>query len=321
MSSNIIMPAALYVGGSSIKEFDEEPWEEIERDPRGVLLVWDPPKPNAKYIVGMDASEGITGWSRGTRTDDDYKTDNGVVEVFEIDGAKELLWDEVEEHKQDRRHPGQRTKRIPLIDKHTRQQAVNYRDVQVAEFAAPCDAVEIARIANVVGRLYRGSEEDEAELIWEAFPGCGMLTTQELLRLGYSNLWHWEYITDVAEETNRLGWRSGRESMKILWYRARRHLMQRKAVIRSKWLLDELSGAEIDMNKMRARAAYGMHDDRMWASAFCWWAGHEWTYAEDSKEPVMESEEPLDFQKYAPGLDEDVSYSDWRSTACDGWFD
>lgn len=318
---SIILPAALYVGSSSVKEFDEEPWEEIERDPRGVLLMWDAPKPNAKYIIGMDSSEGITGWTRGTRADDDYKTDNGVVEVFEIDGAKELLWDEEAERKEDRKHPGQRTKRIPLIDKHTRQQAVNYRDVQVAEFAAPCDAVEIARVANIIGRMYRGKEEDEAELIWEAFPGCGMLTTQELLRLGYSNLWHWEYITDVAEETNRLGWRSGRESMKILWYRARRHLMQHKVVVRSKWLLDELAGAEIDLNKMRARAAYGMHDDRLWSSAFCWWAGHEWRYSEDPETQVTDTETPIDFQNYGPGLDDEGTYADWRASATDDWLE
>lgn len=253
---SIILPAALHVGHSSIREFDEEPWSEIEKDPRGVMLMWEPPQKNAKYILGCDASEGITGWSRATRTDDDFKTDNGVVEVFKIDGIRELVWDEKAEAEEDRKQPGKRTARIPLIDKHTRQQGVHYRDLQVAEFAAPCDAVEIARVANVIGRLYRGDEEDEAELIWEAYPGCGMLTTQELLRLGYSNLWHWEYITEQAEETNRLGWRSGRESMKVLWYRSRRHLMQRNVVIRSKWLLDELAGAEIDMAKMRARACF-----------------------------------------------------------------
>ncbi len=149
-----------------------------------------------------------------------------------------------------------------------------------------------------------------------------MLTTQELLRLGYNNLWHWEYITEQAEETNRLGWRSGRESMKILWYRARRHLMQRNVVIRSKWLLNELSGAEIDMNKMRARAAYGMHDDRLWSACFCFWAGHEWQYQEYPQEPVRDSEAPMDYQNYAPGLDDgESSFTQWKSDATADWLD
>ncbi len=318
---SVVFPAAMFVGSSSVREFDEESMDDIMADPRGLLLMWSPPKKGAKYIVGVDSSEGITGWTRGMRTEDDYKTDNGVVEVFEIDGIREPVFDEKAEKAEDTLRPGQRTARIPLIDKHTRQPAMHCRDLQVAEFAAPCDAVEIARVANIIGRVYRGDEEDEAELIWEAYPGCGMLTTQELLRLGYGNLWHWEYITDVAEETNRLGWRSGRESMKILWYRARRHLMQRNVVVRSKWLLDELSGAEIDMNKMRARAAYGMHDDRLWSAAFCWWAGHQWTYAEDSKEPVTEGEPPQDFQRYAPGLGDESYYADWKESATADWFD
>ncbi len=321
-AANIVMPAAFYVGNSSIKEFDEEPWEEIERDPRGVFLIWEPPKKTSKYILGADSSEGITGWSRGTRTDDDYKTDNGVVQVFEVDGARELLWDEKAEKDEDKRNPGQRgNKRIPLIDKHTRQQAVHLRDVQVAEFAAPCDAVELARVANVIGRVYRGTEEDEAELIWEAYPGCGMLMTQELLRIGYSNLWHWEYITDQAEDTNRLGWRSGRESMKLLWYRTRRHLMQRNVIVRSKWLLDEMAGAEIDMNKMRARASYGNHDDRLWSAAFALWAAHDWRYSEDPQDVVTDSPPPCDYQSYAPGLDEEGTYADWRSAATEDWMD
>ncbi len=315
-------PEALHVGKDSIREFTDEPWEEIERDPRGLLLMWERPRPSAKYIIGSDSSEGITGWTRATRTDSDYKVDNGVVEVFHVDGMREPMWDVEAEKQYDYDNPGLRTKRIPLIDKHTKQQKVHCRDVQVAEFAAPCDPVEIARIANVVGRLYRGAEEDEAELIWEAAPGCGILETQELLRLGYQNLWHWEYIDSESEETNRLGWRSGRDSMRLLWTRARRHMMQRNAVIRSRWLLDELAGAEIDMQKMRARAAYGFHDDRLWASCFCFWAGHEWVYQEDPQDAVKESEGPSDYQNYAPGLDDgENSFTQWKSDAVSDWLD
>lgn len=315
-------PAALFVGNDGVREWDEESWGEVERDPRGLLLMWDPPREGAKYIVGMDASEGITGWSRGSRTEDDFKTDNGVIEVFHIDGIREPMWDLKAEKEYDRKNPGVRTERIPDMDPQTKRQRIHYRDVQVAEFAAPCDAVEIARVANVIGRIYRGDEEDAAELIWESWPGCGMLTTQELLRLGYGNLWHWEYISDVAEETNRLGWRSNRESMKLLWYRSRRHLMQRNVVIRSKWLLQEYADAEIDMDKMRARAAYGSHDDRFMAANLCFWAGHSWTYSEDARQPVSETQGPVDFQRFAPVLgDDSPGYADWKESATADWWD
>ncbi len=180
MSENL--PPSLYLpDGSGIREHTEESWEEIERDPRGILFMWEARKRGAKYIIGMDSSEGITGWSRATRTADDYKVDNGVIEVFEIAGQRTPLWKE-----------DANGNKIPDVDPITRQQRIHFRDVQVAEFAAPCDAVEIARIANIIGRIYAQDDEDQAELIWESWPGCGMLTTQELLRLGYGNLWRWE---------------------------------------------------------------------------------------------------------------------------------
>jgi hypothetical protein len=303
-------PQVLHVGNSSIEEYHEESWEDIKRDPRGVLLAWEPPRKNCKYIMGLDSAEGITGWSRGTRTDGDHKTDNGVIEVFRPDGLSEPLF------------VVEGGRKVPDIDPITKRQRVLYRDVQVAEFAAPCDAVEIARVANVIGRIYAGDEEDQCELIWEAWPGCGILVTQELLRLGYGNLWHWEYIDSVAEETNRLGWRSTRESQKILWYRARRHLMNRQALLKSPFLVEEYANAEIDMDKMRARAAYGYHDDRFQAANMCFWAGHRWTYEADSTHEAVRETPLVDFQTYAPTLGDDTtSFADWKERCMSGWED
>lgn len=303
-------PEVLHVSGSSIRPYREESWESIvvSGDPRGLLLMWDPPKKDAKYIMSCDPTQGITGWSRGTRTDGDHKTDNAAVEIFEVDGQRDPIWRTAEDGA-----------RVLDIDPVTKRQRYLYRDVQVAEFAAPCDAVEIARVLNVLGRIYAGEAEDQCELIYEAWPGPGMLTTQELLRLGYGNLWMWEYIDAAAEETNRPGWRSTRESQKLLWYRARRHLMNRQTVIRSRWLLDEYVNAEIDMDKMRARAAYGYHDDRFQAANMAFWAGHSWTYeVERTSEPVTTSV-VTDFQHVAPTLGEFQSYADWRSNATADW--
>ena len=305
----MVFPPALYLpSGSSIHEFDEEPWEDIERDPRGILLMFEPRRSGAKYIMGMDSSEGITGWSRATRQPDDKKIDNGAIEVYEIGAIREPVW-KIENGK-----------KVPEIDKRTRRQKIHFRDVQVAEFRAPCDAVEIARIANIIGRIYHDDDGEPAELIWESWPGCGMLCTQELLRLQYGNLWHWEYISDVAEETDRLGWRSNRESMKLLWYRTRRHLMQENVVIRSKWLRQEYADAVIDYDKMRAMADYGDHDDLMMASNLALWAGNRWTYEmESSQEVATENANPTDFQNYAPGLGDDASWETWKSEQMSGW--
>ena len=300
-------PETLIVGDSSIEQFTEESWDTIKDDPRGILLMWERPKKNAKYVMGLDPSQGITGWSRATKADGDTKTDNGAIEIFEIDGHVELAF-KVED--------GQK---IPDMDQKTGRQRRIYKDVQVAEFAAPCDAVEIARVANVLGRIYAGEEEDQCLLVHEAWPGPGILTTQELLRLGYSNLWTWQFIDSVVEDTNRIGWRSTRESQKLLWFRSRRHLMQRSAVIKSRFLLDELSNAEIDVDKMRARAAYGWHDDRMQASNMAFWAGHAWVYNVERTEVRVSESAETDYQRYAPGLDDYISYKDWKSNATDDW--
>lgn len=305
---NANYPRVLYVGSSSIEQYDEEPIEEIERDPRGLLLCWELPDTKSHYIIGLDSSEGITGWTRGTRTDNDHKTDNGAIEVFKIGAIKELIF-----------KINDLGNEVPIMDPETGKQKCISKDVQVAEFAAPCDAVEIARVVNIIGRIYCGDAEDQCELIWESWPGCGILCTQELLRLNYGNLWHWEYIDSVAEDSNRLGWRSTRESQKLLWQKSRRHLMKEQGVIRSKYLLAEYSNAEIDMDKMRARAAYGFHDDRFQAANMAFWGGNKWTYSQESShEEVRESKE-IDYQRYAPGLDDYVSYTQHKEDLMSDW--
>ena len=302
-------PRVLHVSSSSVEDYRDESWEEIERDPRGVLLMWSAPIKKAHYMMGLDPTEGITGWSRGTRTDGDYKTDNAAIEVFQIDAIKEKLF---------RTEGG---KLVPDIDPITKRQRYVYKDLQVAEFAAPCDAVEIARVANILGRIYAGDEEDQCQLVWEAWPGPGLLTTQELLRLGYGNLWQWEYIDSVVEETNRMGWRSTRESQRLLWYRSRRHYMNEMAIIQSKFLLGELADAEVDADKMRARAAYGMHDDRMQAANMCLWAGHKWCYSVDRTDEAVTESVTTDYQQMAPSFDDFVSYSEWKENATADWYD
>ena len=301
-------PRVLHVSGSSIEDYTSESWEDIDRDPRGLLLMWEPPNKRSKYIMSLDPTEGITGWNRGTRSDNDHKTDNGAIEIFEVDGISEPLF-----------KIGDKGEKIPDIDPVTKRQRKLYRDVQVAEFAAPCDAVEIARVANVLGRIYAGEEDDQCVLIHEAWPGPGVLTTQELIRLNYGNFWMWQYIDSTAEDTNRIGWRSTRESQKLLWYRARRHLMNRGALIRSKYLLDEYANAEIDMDKMRARAAYGYHDDRFQAANMAFWAGHEWTMETDRSNEQVSEVVVTDYQRMAPGLDDYQSFSSWKEEATADW--
>lgn len=294
---------AYYVSGSSLHVSSDSD-ESLRDDPRGIVHLWEEPIQQAKYIMGIDPSYGITGWSRSARTDADRRTDNGAIEIFRLDAIKLPLFD----------------KGIPLIDPATKQQQFVFRDLQVAEYAAPIDAVELARVANVLGRMYAGDAQDQCECILESFPGPGPLTLQELLRLDYMNLWHWEYIADgTAAATRQIGWHASARSTQLLWTRSRRHLMQRRAKILSPALVEEYANAVVDMEKMSAKAAYGFHDDRLRAANLCYWAGHKWASdPERSFEPV--TEKPMqEWQSHAPVLGESISYVDARAAALDGW--
>ena len=296
-------PQALHISGNSIRQSIETD-DDLRADPRGIVWMFEPPVVGAHYIMGCDPTVGITGWNRAIRTENDHRTDNGAIEIFRVDAERKLLY------KKDK---------SPDIDPVTHLQRYIYVDVQAAEFFAPIDAVEVARVANILGRVYAGDAEDQCEFIYEAYPGPGLLTTQELLRLGYTNLWMWEYIDSIAEETSRIGWRSTRETQRLLWFRSRRHLMERRARILSPWLVNEYRTAVNDPEKQRAKAAYGCHDDLMQAANMCFWGGHKWAYdPERTNDPVSESPCP-DPQRTAPVLGEYRSYKDAWADAVGGW--
>lgn len=296
---------SFHVSGNSLITTSESD-ESVYVDPRGLVLMWEEPKPWAKYILSIDPSEGITNWSRGSRQDGDHKTDNGVVEVFRPNAIKLPLFKDGK----------------PLIDKITNQQMFVMRDLQVAEFAAPIDAVEIARVANILGRMYAGEDDDQCECILESYPGPGPLTTQELIRLGYGHLWMWEHFADsVVEETNAIGWHATPRSTRILWTRARRHLMERKAKIMSQWLYEEYKDAVVNMDKMTAAAPYGRHDDRLRAANLCFWAGHAWTQNVESTHEQVTERPISDWQHTAPTLGENRSYREMWAESVDNWSD
>ena len=254
-----------------------------------------------------DPTEGITGWSRGSKREGDYKTDNGVIEVFRPDAIKLPLFKNGN----------------PVINKSSGVQEFVMRDLQVAEFAAPIDPVELSKVANVMGRMYAGEAGDQCEFIYESYPGPGPLMTQELIRLGYGALWLWQYFADsVATDTNSIGWHATPRSTRLLWTRARMHLLQRKAKIMSPWAVEEYANAVVDMARMSARAAYGLHDDRFRACNLAFWAGHAWEMdVERTDEPVTERLD-VDWQHLAPVMGcEAKSYKEAWAAAVDNWSD
>lgn len=292
-----------HISGSNM-HLAAESEEAVLEDPRGLLLMWEEPKGWAKYIMASDPSVGITGWNRGARTNGDHKTDNGVIQVFRPNAIKMPLFKDGK----------------PWIDPVTKVQKFVLRDLQVAEFAAPIDTVELARVANVIGRMYCGDADGMCEFIYESYPGPGPLMTQELIRLGYGNLWMWEYFADsVAAQTSSIGWHATARSTKLLWTRARRHLMNRQVKIMSPFLVEEYANAVSDVQNQTAVGAYGNHDDRMRAANLALWAGHKWELDPEINEETVTASAATDWQHVAPTLDDHGSYRDAWSEAVDRW--
>lgn len=231
-------------------------WE--DRDSRGILWVWEEPRTNANYVIGCDPTIGITGWDRTLRVQDDEKTDNAVIQVI-------------------------------------RKGKTNEPDVQVAEFAAPCDPYELAPILNFIGRMYPGQQEDgQALTCIEVYPGPGLWTQNELVnRFGYINLPPWRYEDGIMPKiTKKFGWFSTRSTRRDLWIRGIRHITSGGIIINSPWLVEEMVKCVQDnFLTLSSRAQWGAHDDRVVSLLIGIWYAHEWSLElspPEADKPVLE---------------------------------
>jgi len=241
-SSSSNFPAMFTVGASG-RLIKMDP-KEFDRDPRGIVWMWEPPARGQTYGIGIDPSFGRTGWSRYSRVKEDRKINNSTIQVVRMGRHEEP-------------------------------------DVQVCEFAAPVDAFEIGQIANILGRVYAGSDDmEQCKVILEVFPGPGKMTARQLLEDGYVNLWRWEYYAEIkAEQAAQFGWHATNQTNRDLWSKASRHIILKGAVVRSPWLL-----AEYEDCRWNADKQYGEnpsdekgHGDRVRAFNLAVWMLNGWS--------------------------------------------
>lgn len=244
-------------------------------DVRGLLLAWEPPRDTMDYSMGVDPTAGVLGWTRATRTDEDYKHDNAAIEVLRVGGYREEVTRDAD---------GKESRSL-----------VKQPDVQVAEWVGPIDAQDLAYIANFVGRLYGGSHEDHQALATiEVYPGPGWLTQREMHdRFGYSRFLPWlqEGRNMLQRDTGKRGWISNQHTRRDLWVRCGGHLKRRKCQLRSKWLVEEMVACTPDnFIALTARAARlgksGLNDDRVVALMLAIWAANEWVIGAEPTEPA-----------------------------------
>ncbi len=255
-------PQPYRIGSSTLLEPMTE--AQLDKDPRGIIWIWEPPRPNATYVLGCDPTVGLVGWDRTLRVADDAKTDNGAIEIIRVTEKK---------------------------------------DYQVAEFAAPIDPEELADVANALGRLYGGADEDGQCLAIVESNNSGLLTIRRMLNdHGYTNHFVWKYLDSaIPKPTHSLGWYATPKSVQLLWVRSSRHILKGNIDIRSPWLVEEMTDAEMDPDKMTAKAIYGRHDDRLRAINLAIWAAHEWSIDVETEK-----------QEVSTGADR----ADWQATDC-----
>lgn len=253
------------------------PANELDLDGRGILWMYEPPRDNATYYIAGDPTVGKTGWNRWLRTDDDIDIDNAALEVLRKGKTQ---------------------------------------DVQVAEFAAPVDAVEFAPILNAIGRLYKGNDEDGmAPMIVEA-TGPGAVTIRELIdRFGYTNQFLWHYYggaiaPKAAGQGNKVGWYSSRSANKDLWMRGTHHIHNQRIKLYSTYLIEEMADCLADSFTLIGEARHGRHDDRVFSLLLAMWMAHGWSTGvsdEQGEARVVQPATVIEAQECDLDLDEAVS--------------
>lgn len=259
----------MYSVGSSGR-FDKMDPTEFDSDPRGIFWMWEPPRRECTYVLGIDVTGGKTNWNRYDRTKEDVKIDNGAIEVI-------------------------------------RMGKMGSADFQVAEYAAPVDPFELGDIANMIGRLYSGTEDDQAKCIIEVHPGPGFGTLQRMLEHGYTNHFRWEYYADSpASQTRGLsfGWHASNRTNRDLWVKASRHINLKNAIVRSPFLAEEYADCRMNVDKGWAENPGG-HDDRVRAFNLAVWCANGWSMnIERTQETIRTTPNTVDWQCTDMALDE-----------------
>lgn len=256
------------VGPVGCEEVPYDP-DDIARE-RGILWLWEEPQSWADYVMGIDPTMGRAGWSRAGCRQTDDEIDNAAIEVFRKGNKRE-----------------------------------GKPDVQVAEWAAPVDAEDLAEVINYIGRLFGGRHEDgQALACIEVWPGTGWLTQRELIsRFGYTNLPPWlvEGAGLSQRMTHKYGWISNSSTRRDLWSRGTAHLQRHSAIIRSPWFVEEMTDCTPDnFLAVTARSLGGRHDDRVVAGLIALWFCSEWRLGSEPTEPArIETENAPEWQSSA----------------------
>lgn len=277
----MIAPSEFRIGGR--QHIVKSGPEAYDGDSRGCICLFEAPQPRARYVMGIDPTQGRTGWNRYSRSEDDQRVDNGAIEIIKLG----------------RGEPGS-PGFVP--------------DMQVAEYAAPIDPYDLAAVGNALGRLYSGRDEDgQAHCIIEVYPGPGGPTQRTMMeKYGYTNMYRWQFLdTGMSSSQSKFdfGWYSTKQSVQHLWTRGLRVIHRKQLIFKSPFLVEELADCELDTVRLRGAAVSGGHDDRAVAILLAIWAGHNYTFDIEPQKTRVEIGVTSDWQ--STDISSDKMQSAW----------
>lgn len=183
--------------------------------------------------------------------------------------------------------------RMPTIEEPTEQ---------VAQFVSnTLKPVEIARIADAIGRFYADDQGTEALAAIESNIGPGLVTQAELQEhLGYSNFFVWQVLDagDLSKRfTTRIGWATTQRTRPIILSRLHEGLTTKDPItgVLDLRLHSPITRAELrhliipkvpGASLLDAEAAPGHHDDCVMAAAIGNWVAYQQLGGE--AEPIHE---------------------------------
>jgi hypothetical protein len=226
--------------------------EEERLSPLGLVLAWEPPKlilPHDVY-AGVDTTGGIEGWSRHLRKKDDEDINNAAISFV----------------------------RSGIVV-----------DTDVLEFAAPITPKPLARLFNVLARVWIGRNhmDGQTPTIVE-ITGEGLAFQEELISsYNFFNYYqHFRFTGVEWTETSQFGWTPSPKSVRQLWSLFKSHVTDKHFIPRSRHLIREMRSCTDDqiyvagMTRGKAPKTAGRHDDRVYSRAFAIWFANSWANPE-----------------------------------------
>lgn len=157
----------------------------------------------------------------------------------------------------------------------------NGPDEQVAEWTGSLSPFDLAKVAKIIGEIYRDKAMGlEALMACEVNPGSPSLFTQtELQRMGYLNFYTWKRpLKANGGYSMEYGWWTTPSTRPLLTERFEEYIKKGYLKVNSTELVEEMRSfvnVGAHLGKKHAEHAAGYHDDRIMSLAIALYVAHE----------------------------------------------